>query len=289
MNNQKSKEKDAFSLSEQDNFSKITRNVSEINERPANLSSLSQKQASASDFSENSPDFQGKSIAFKPNSDTPLNESAKSKAFEVDNESYISENNVSKEENPHLDGKGVENQAFSSKKPPNALNNKDFLESIGKTVLDMLMSQGFMQENGKISDSDAQGSTYQPSKQLPGEGSEILNLDNPLVIAELEKSFPSISVDAIKSDKDFLLFLGGGQGDTISKKYLDFIKLKESLEQEAIRKYQARLASSSASVGSLSSNGSASQEFFSREQVMRMSKEQISKNFDKIRKSQARW
>ncbi len=102
--------------------------------------------------------------------------------------------------------------------------------------------------------------------------------------------FPGMTREKAENDRNFKLFMNSRRnGVPLALLYSEYVALKSKIEEDAIKKETARLASKQASVGSLSSSEPVSSDFFTKEQVLRMSREQISKNYDKIRQSQAKW
>ncbi len=102
--------------------------------------------------------------------------------------------------------------------------------------------------------------------------------------------FPGMTREKAENDKNFKLFMNSRRdGVPLALLYSEYKALESKIEEEAIKKEAARLASKHTSVGSLSSSEPISSDFFTKEQVLKMSKEQISKNYDKIRQSQAKW
>lgn len=119
----------------------------------------------------------------------------------------------------------------------------------------------------------------------------------PLSVSELiERDFdkfktiyPNISKSSLLSDGSFQLFAGRKPCSDLSELYSAFCQLTQAIEQGAIIKYLAAESSKRSSVGALSSSGASDGGFFTKEQVQRMSKEEISRNFKKIRESQQHW
>ena len=103
-------------------------------------------------------------------------------------------------------------------------------------------------------------------------------------------AFPGIEKEKVEKDPDFILFKGAREQskDTVSL-YKDFLELSASIERKVTERLLAKNATNRSSVGSLSSNERIEGDYFTKEQVLKMSEEQIRRNFDKIRRSQARW
>lgn len=108
-----------------------------------------------------------------------------------------------------------------------------------------------------------------------------------------KEAHPDVNVQKLLADEDFLKF-GKEALETVSlsKVYEAYLPIKT--EKERIKaeneKAAALAANSSVAVGSVTSATELiDNEFFTKEQVLEMSKEEISKNYEKIRRSQARW
>ena len=107
---------------------------------------------------------------------------------------------------------------------------------------------------------------------------------------ELKSLYPSVNLDNLKKNAEFCSLL-----ETISKKpslldvYSAFLSIAASFEEKAMQKAMQAVANAQASVGSLSSNQESKDIFFTKEQVLQMSPEQIRKNYLKIRQSQEKW
>lgn len=102
--------------------------------------------------------------------------------------------------------------------------------------------------------------------------------------------FPNRSLEKELENPDFRLFSQyKGENVTFGTCYRDFCTLVESIEKKAEMRVLSSLANKSASVGSISSDEPPKSDFFTKEQVLRMSNDQIKKNYDKIRESQQKW
>ena len=112
-------------------------------------------------------------------------------------------------------------------------------------------------------------------------------------IESFQEKYPEKSVSEILSDEGFKEFAGELLGEmsltTLYGLYQRSGALKAKRENE-IEKQATQIANSQASVGSLASSGSsADSDFFTKEQVEKMSAAEIKKNYEKIRKSQEKW
>lgn len=103
---------------------------------------------------------------------------------------------------------------------------------------------------------------------------------------ELLKSYPSVDINALMQDELFKSFCDG-KGDEVSlkKRYEQYVRFFEDFEKRS----SYRLAAARASAGSLADTSSGEDGYFTKEQVMAMSPDEIRKNYDIIRKSQNNW
>lgn len=105
----------------------------------------------------------------------------------------------------------------------------------------------------------------------------------------LEK-YPNVDIQSLFSDEAFIKFSNYKVGNTpMSKIYEDFIEITSVFEEKASKKAQQMVANANSSTGSLKSNQSNQDVIYTREQVAQMTQEEVSKNYEKIRKSMAKW
>lgn len=112
-------------------------------------------------------------------------------------------------------------------------------------------------------------------------------------LKEFREKYPDVNVQELFSDEDFLKF-GKSALEVVSLSGVYEAYLPIKTERERIKaeneKAAALAANSQVAVGSVTSaTPAADTEFFTKEQVLKMSKEEISKNYEKIRKSQEKW
>lgn len=105
-----------------------------------------------------------------------------------------------------------------------------------------------------------------------------------------EKLFPGVLRENVENDEIFKLFSRfAPKSVPFVSVYSDYLALVDKISADAIRKHTISEQNRLASTGSLSSSSPISSDFYSKEQVLRMSREQIAQNYDKIRKSQEKW
>ncbi len=119
---------------------------------------------------------------------------------------------------------------------------------------------------------------------------------NDKVTKELEEFatvHPSVNVNDVLGDEMFQSFADGKLGKkSLADVYREYLPLKEAMaaaRREAEKNVHAD-AVAAAAVGSVT-NASAppEQDFFTKEQVQKMSRKEIHDNYEKIRKSQEKW
>lgn len=112
-------------------------------------------------------------------------------------------------------------------------------------------------------------------------------------LKEFSEKYPDVNVQELFADEEFLK-LGKSALESVSltgvyEAYLPIKTEKERIKAEQ-QKAAALAANSQVAVGSVTSaTDPADSECFTPEQVRKMSKEEIRKNYEKIRASQAKW
>ena len=112
-------------------------------------------------------------------------------------------------------------------------------------------------------------------------------------LQEFSEKYPGVNVQELFADEDFIKFaMSALEVVSLTSVYEAYLPIKTERDRIAAeqQKAAAMAVNSSVAVGSVTSaTPAADSEFFTKEQVLKMSKEEISKNYEKIRKSQARW
>lgn len=107
---------------------------------------------------------------------------------------------------------------------------------------------------------------------------------------ELKSQFPSVEVENLRNNKDFADLLELIiQNPSLSQVYSYFNAIISSTEEASKKKLAHALATAESGVGSLSSSAKSEDVFFTKEQVLHMSREEIRRNYTKIRQSQQMW
>lgn len=109
-------------------------------------------------------------------------------------------------------------------------------------------------------------------------------------ISDLKKSFPAVDPENLYKSENFQAFLSViKENPTLTEIYSVFNAISASIEEKSREKALHSLANSGATPGALSSGESADPIYYTRAQVLEMSREEIRKNLDIIRQSQAKW
>lgn len=112
-------------------------------------------------------------------------------------------------------------------------------------------------------------------------------------LQEFSEKYPGVNVQELFADEDFIKFaMSALEVVSLTSVYEAYLPIKTERDRIAAeqQKAAAMAANSSVAVGSVTSaTPAADSEFFTKEQVLKMSKEEISKNYEKIRASQAKW
>lgn len=101
---------------------------------------------------------------------------------------------------------------------------------------------------------------------------------------------PEVNIQNLISDEQFQKFASGKVGEQpLSEIYDDFISFVGEYEKKAKKTAEQALANKKASPGALSSTNPSDSGYYTREQVQAMTKEEVHKNYDKIRASMTKW
>lgn len=156
-----------------------------------------------------------------------------------------------------------------------------------------------MTQNTDILQAEEQlpSNTEQESEQITQDVTQISEVNAPCVqktaLEELidkdfdtfSRSYPNVSRELLSLDTELALYVKHAGGTSLNEVYKDYKALCDKIELKIMR----TLSNKANAVGSLSSCAPQESGFYTREQVLAMSSEEIKRNFDKIRKSQERW
>ncbi len=108
--------------------------------------------------------------------------------------------------------------------------------------------------------------------------------------ASFVKEHPEVDLDELIKDPDFQDYADGKVGRVpLSEIYKRYAKLTKSVDGKAKDLAAQALANRQASPGSAASSGTTDSDFYTAEQVRKMSPKEIHENYEKIRKSMSKW
>lgn len=112
-------------------------------------------------------------------------------------------------------------------------------------------------------------------------------------LEEFANAHPNVDVNEVLQDGMFMSFAEGKLGKkSLSEVYSQYLPIKEAIagaKREEDKAAHAK-AVAGAAVGSLTNSSAPPEgEFFTKEQVLKMSPKEVHDNYEKIRKSQERW
>lgn len=109
--------------------------------------------------------------------------------------------------------------------------------------------------------------------------------------AAFERAHPEISLSDLLSDGDFAEYAEGKVGKKpLSDIYDGYTRMQQRYSRAAEEKAAQALANARASAGSIAGSGSSAEpDFFTEEQVRKMSQAEVHKNYAKIMKSMEKW
>lgn len=102
---------------------------------------------------------------------------------------------------------------------------------------------------------------------------------------------PDVSIQTLVEDKHFRMYAEGKIGRVpLSKIYESYRELLDGFRDSADRKAAQAAANAAASPGALAETAAAGdKDFFTKEEVEKMSKSEVARNLDKIRASMQKW
>ena len=101
---------------------------------------------------------------------------------------------------------------------------------------------------------------------------------------------PTVNLEELIADERFRSFAKGKVGELPMKEiYADFVKLTGHYEENARRMASQMLANKKASPGALSTTQTPNSDYFTPEEVKKMTRDEVRANYDKIRSSMKKW
>lgn len=181
---------------------------------------------------------------------------------------------------PCVDNSAIlaENKEISE---PNASNPQNQPEIIAKNAENSEKHQ----QNQAISDNNSETGT--PILENPA----IISLEGLIDrdFKDFEAVFPNISRNSLISDENLRIFAEGKENKHFPVIYAQYCRLVSKIGAQAIKQEQIRQNNAISSVGGLSGTKNTNDGYFTREQVLKMSQDEIKRNFTRIRESQAKW
>lgn len=109
--------------------------------------------------------------------------------------------------------------------------------------------------------------------------------------AAFERAHPEVKLSDLLADGDFADYAEGKVGKRpLSEIYDGYTRMQQRYSQAAEEKAAQALANARASAGSIAGSGGAAEpDFFTEEQVRKMSQAEVHKNYEKIMKSMEKW
>ena len=102
--------------------------------------------------------------------------------------------------------------------------------------------------------------------------------------------FPEVDIEELIKNEQFAEYADGKVGvKPLSEIYEGYNRFLKKAQASADTKAAQALANSHASPGALSGSQTPDKDFFTAEQVRAMSREEVKKNYEKIKESMARW
>ena len=167
-------------------------------------------------------------------------------------------------------------------------NNKNTVANQENSVKSSEGSAISEENNSKTAQNSTK--TQENSASAPENQPKELNLLSEDNIKAFGKDFPGVDIEKVRTNQGFNALLGAiMHNPTLSSVYSCFNSIVEDAKESSRGKILHALANLDASVGSLSSSQPSDSGYFTKEQVMKMSREEVKQNLDKIRASQSNW
>ena len=178
----------------------------------------------------------------------------------------------------------------------NSVENEAFLEENNQKVGEIAQIAAKSPANAEETAINEANSTENPALTKIAEenqgqkGQNNTNLFDSANVEAFSRDFPEVDVKSLQSNHEFKSFLELlAKKPTLTEVYACFSEIYASARKKSENRLVQAVANASAGVGALSSSQKAENPYFTKEQVLRMSPEQIRKNYTYIRKSQEKW
>ncbi len=208
----------------------------------------------------------------------------------------------------NFDTQSVKNDEFATRESDNfaenidtSVENRDFLHTNAQKVnLEETQEQNlqksdvfqdiFSQKSSDIESTSDQVSNFdvQSSGKNLQENIKFLSREEDNLL--FSRLFPGIDREKLEKDAKFKLFSDGKDKTTsFCALYADYLTFVQQIRDEVTVRYIISKNNRLSSPGALSSPESNDGDYFSKEQVQKMTREQIARNYIKIRESQQNW
>lgn len=188
-----------------------------------------------------------------------------------------------------------ENATDSCKVRENTPNLEKNAENIGKICENKPKSGNDKQANGKtVQESyENQHTNKKISKESTiflSKTNDLSNFYNETSESELKNAFPAVNIENLRENKEFNSLLSAiMKSPSLSDIYACYNAIISQSEENSRLKLAQALANAEAGVGALASKEGGNSAYFTKEQVLKMSPDQIRQNFQQIRESQGKW
>ena len=109
-------------------------------------------------------------------------------------------------------------------------------------------------------------------------------------LASFVTAYPDVMLDELLADEDFRDYADGKVGNkSMTDIYAGYLKYTNRRDEKARQIAAQMIANRNASPGSLGSTQAAESDFFTPEQVRKMSEAEVHKNYEKIQSSMKKW
>ena len=215
----------------------------------------------------------------------------------------ISDLNVNFAENPHFTDTGsAKNSNFIQKQEKPVQQNISFSDENANKVVNTeenaVKSETFPSNNattGEHKSFSVENSINQhvspPNSALQCENtSKDVDLFDEENVRAFSNDFPGVDINKLRESKNFQDFLGVlNKNPTLSQVYACFNSIVAFAEENSQKKLAQAMANAKSSPGALSSSQECAPQYFTKEQVLKMTPAQIKAHFSQIRKSQEKW
>ena len=181
----------------------------------------------------------------------------------------------------------VENNSFSASNEKNDLKSNFSTENLQK--LDNF-DNDFLEKSVNFESIADRVSDFYVKSEVENNATIDRILSQEEDDALFSRLFPGVNKEYIKNDPKFKLFSKGkSKSASFCAIYADYLSFVKEIRDDESKRHKIAQNNKLSSPGALSSPHGSENDYFSKEQVKKMSKEQIARNYSKIRESQQKW